>query len=241
VFPSEAERTFAATRIVQWIRDRRGIDRVSRMSRIAVPASEIRSNRNLTRLNERLAQTTQAGSSATAGNIALLTGGDLTRLRPAVSVRSAGDFRWKVALALALTLGPMWLIHLIRRQWTGIGEPLVIPGVTLLLGLGLIAMLTLRDPIRDGDIAISFATGVCLGAIGLVVMVSLDVVRIAQTLSPYRDLRYWRSCLRADCSSLARARPAAAPRSICSACSPASSCACSPSPRWRCTSGGAGN
>src|SRR4029078_12593317 len=29
VFPSDAERTFAATRIVQWVRDRGGIDRVS--------------------------------------------------------------------------------------------------------------------------------------------------------------------------------------------------------------------
>ena len=114
----------------------------------------------------------------------LLTGADLTRLRPALSVRSAGQFRWKVLLALSLTLGPMWLIHLMRRRWTGIGDPILIPGVTFLLGIGLMAMFTLRDPIRDGDIAISFATGVCLGAISLMAIASVDVVRIAQTLSP---------------------------------------------------------
>ncbi|HEX5069619.1 MAG TPA: FtsW/RodA/SpoVE family cell cycle protein [Vicinamibacterales bacterium] len=178
VFPSDAERTFAATRIVQWVRDRAGVDRVSALARIVVPASGIRSDPNLTRLNERLAQT------AGATSLTLLTGGDLTRLRPSLSVRSAQDFRWKVALALLLTLGPMWVIHLIRRRWTGIGDPVVLPCVTFLLGLGLIAMLTLRDPVRDGDIAISFASGAGLGAIGLIVVASLDVARIAQTLSP---------------------------------------------------------
>jgi cell division protein FtsI/penicillin-binding protein 2/cell division protein FtsW (lipid II flippase) len=177
VFPSEPERTFAATRIVQWIQDR-GIDRVSALSRITIPAAEIRGNQDLTRLNERLAQATDHN------DIALLTGADLTRLRPALSVRSAGQFRWRVLLALSLTLGPMWLVHLMRRRWTGIGDPIVIPGVTLLLGIGLMAMFTLRDPIRDGDIAISFATGVGLGAISLMAIAAVDVVRIAQTLSP---------------------------------------------------------
>jgi cell division protein FtsI/penicillin-binding protein 2/cell division protein FtsW (lipid II flippase) len=157
VFSSEAERTSAATRIVQWVHDRGGIDRVSALSRI-----------------------TATDAPATA----LLTGADLTRLRPALSVRSAGQFRWRVLLALSLTLGPMWLIHLMRRRWTGIGDPIVIPAVTLLLGIGLMAMFTLRDPIRDGDIAISFATGVSLGAIGLMAIAAVDVVRIAQTLSP---------------------------------------------------------
>jgi len=177
VFPSDAERTFAATRIVQWVRDRGGIDRVSTLSRISIAAAGIRGNRNLTRLNERLAQTADAGA------IPLLTSADLARLRPALSVRSAEQFRWKVVLALSLTLGPLWLIHVMRRR-LGIGDPLLIPSVALLLGLGLMAMLTLRDPIRDGDIAISFAIGICLGAVTLAAIASVDVVRIVQTLSP---------------------------------------------------------
>lgn len=178
VFPSEPERAFAAARIVSWIGERGGIDRVSALSRLSIPASEIQTNPGLTRLNDRLLQTHGAGS------IALISSSELARLRPALSVRTAAEFRWKVALALSLTLGPMWLIHLIRRRWTGIGDPIVIPSVTFLLGLGLLAMLTLRDPIRDGDIAMGFASGVGLGAVGLMVLASVDVVRIAQTLSP---------------------------------------------------------
>ena len=178
VFPSPAERTFAASRIMQWITGRGGIDRVSMLSRITVPAADVQSNPSLTRLNERLVQTTGAR------DIALLTVSDLARLRPVIGVRSAGQFSWKVLLALSLTLGPMWLIHVMRRRSTAFGDPIIIPSVTFLLGLGLIAMITLRDPVRDGDLAISFATGVCLGAIGLAVMARLDVVRIAQRLSP---------------------------------------------------------
>jgi len=47
VFPSDAERTFAATRIIQWIHERHGdgIDRVAAISRVNIPASEIRDNR----------------------------------------------------------------------------------------------------------------------------------------------------------------------------------------------------
>jgi len=178
VFPSPAERTFAATRMLQWIRGRGGIDRISSLSRITIPAAEIRGDSSLTRLNDRFSQMPDAGE------ITLLSGSDLTRIRPDLSVRSAGQFWWKVVLALSLTLGPMWLIHGMRRRWAAIGDPIIIPSVTFLLGLGLMAMVTLRDPIRDGDIAISFAIGALLGAISLAVIASIDVVRIAQRLSP---------------------------------------------------------
>ena len=167
VFSSEADRTLAATRILRWIQERGGIDRVSALSRITTPGS----------------------------NTALLTGADMTRLRPALSVRSAEQFWWKVLQALSLTLGPMWLIHLVRRRWTGIGDPILIPGVTFLLALGLMAMFTLRDPIRDGDIAISFATGVCLGAIGLMVIASVDVVPRGKTPDACDLLHPWGTCL----------------------------------------------
>ena len=178
VFSSPAERTFAATRIVEWIQGRGGIDRLSTLSRIVVPATAIRADRNLTRLNERLSLATPDT------DLTLLTTSDLTRLRPALAVRSVSQFLWKVLLAFALTVGPMWLVHLIRRRWTEIGDPIILPSVTLLLGFGLMAMVTLRDPIRDGDIAISFATGVALGAIGLAILASVDLVRTAQRVSP---------------------------------------------------------
>jgi cell division protein FtsI/penicillin-binding protein 2/cell division protein FtsW (lipid II flippase) len=155
-FPSDADRMSAATRILQSIHDRGGIDRVSQISRITTPG----------------------------GDKPLLSGSALARLRPAFSVRSTQEFWQRVALALALTLGPMWLVHLMRRRWTSIADPIVIPAVTLLVGIGLMAMFTLRDPLRDGDLAISFATGVALGGLGLIVIASVDVVRIAQTLSP---------------------------------------------------------
>jgi len=178
VFPSEAERTFAATRIVQWVRDRGGIDRVSAISSIAIPAGDIRANAGLARLNDRLQRT--PGDQ----DVMLLSGADVAGVRPALSVRSAAEFWRKVLLALLLTLGPMWVIHGMRRRWTAIGDPIVLPSVTCLLGLGLVAMVTLRDPLRDGDIATSFAIGVLLGAVALAVIASMDVVRIAQRLSP---------------------------------------------------------
>ena len=179
VFPSDAERIFAATRITQWIGHRAGgIDRVSAISRITVPAGDIAADRSLTRLNERRLQ---APASA---DVPLLTGADLARLRSSLSVRSPAQFWQNVVTALSLTLVPLWVVHLIRRRWSAIGDPIVLPAITLLLGLGLAAMVTLRDPIRDGDIAMSFATGVLLGAVALGALASLDVVRAAQRMSP---------------------------------------------------------
>lgn len=180
IFPSDAERQFAATRITQWVRDRAagGIDRVAAIARITVPATDIRTNRSLTRLNERLLQT------PAASDIPLLAAADLARLRPVLSVRSPEAFWRKVAIALSLTLAPVWFVHVTRRRWRAIGDPLLLPSVTFLLGLGLLGMVTLRDPIRDGDIAINFATGVALGCAVLAAAAAVDVVRIAQRLSP---------------------------------------------------------
>src|SRR5580765_46803 len=97
VFPSQAERTFAATRIVQWVRDRGGIDRVSAISSIPIPAGDIRANAGLARLNDRLQRT--PGDQ----DVMLLSGADVAGVRPALSVRSAAEFWRKVLLALLLT------------------------------------------------------------------------------------------------------------------------------------------
>ena len=56
-----------------------------------------------------------------------------------------------------------WSAHLVRWYFGTIGDPLLLPVVHLLTGLGVLAMLALRDPLRDMVAAATVAGGIAAG------------------------------------------------------------------------------
>ncbi len=99
---------------------------------------------------------------------------DLATLKPSVVVRTAGEHRRAVATAAAVMLLAFWMAHVFRR-WRGESDdPVLLPLLLLLTGIGFVTMVGLRDPVRDTLIATAFAGGVCAGIVMLLVASSID-------------------------------------------------------------------
>src|SRR5262249_20606869 len=99
---------------------------------------------------------------------------DIVSIKPRLAVRSLSQFTRSLGYAVAAFLGAFWLAHLFRR-WRGRhDEPLVLPALLLLCGIGLVMMIALRDPLRDTMSADAFASGAAFGIVLLVAASEVD-------------------------------------------------------------------
>ena len=70
-------------------------------------------------------------------------------------VRSRGEFRRRIWRAALWFFGAFWIAHLVRRWRRADDDPLVLPVLMMLSGIGLMSMIALRDPVRDTLTAIA--------------------------------------------------------------------------------------
>lgn len=109
-----------------------------------------------------------------ADGAAVLSRADLAALKPGVVVRTPAAFMTTLATATLWFFAAFWLAHLVRR-WRGAqDDPVLIPLLLLLSGVGLMTMVALRDPLRDTLIASTFVSGVCAGVALLLVASEID-------------------------------------------------------------------
>lgn len=109
-----------------------------------------------------------------ANGDAVLSRAALSALKPHVVVRTPGAFMTALARASLWFFAAFWLAHLVRR-WRGAqDEPVLMPLLLLLSGVGLMTMVALRDPLRDTILASTFASGVCAGVFLLLVASEID-------------------------------------------------------------------
>ncbi|HEX3681510.1 MAG TPA: FtsW/RodA/SpoVE family cell cycle protein [Bryobacteraceae bacterium] len=87
----------------------------------------------------------------------------LSRVKPLVVVRTPGDFLHIYLEWTLLYLAAFWLVHAAWRWRRFRGDPAILPALHLLTGIGLILMVSLRDPLRDTLEFQKFAWGVVLG------------------------------------------------------------------------------
>lgn len=160
VFEEPAERTAIAGAIVSHLNAVHGhIDHVGSLASISIPAAKVRAQPGLAHLNERL----QARS--TLSDVSIVNASELAAIKQAATVRTVADYRRQMLTTALLFLLAFWLTHAIRA-WRGTtGDPILLPAVALVAGLGLMTMIALRDPLRDTIIARSFADGVAAGCL----------------------------------------------------------------------------
>lgn len=103
----------------------------------------------------------------------VLTPAEFARLKPSFVVRGPDDFRRAFLLWTALFFAGFYLVHFVWRQRGFDGETAILPALHLLTAVGLIAMVSLRDPLRDTLGFVHFAQGV---AAGCVLMLALSFV-----------------------------------------------------------------
>jgi cell division protein FtsW (lipid II flippase) len=99
---------------------------------------------------------------------------------PAASavLRTPAAFRGEVAGAVALLLVGFYALHVMRRYRGHGGDGLLLPAALTLCGLGMMAMVTLRDPLRDLLLVRSFGSGVLLGCGVACVLMSVSYDRL---------------------------------------------------------------
>ncbi len=161
VFPAASEREFAARAIVARVGGTGPLTHVGALTSVTVAAADVRKDPRLATLNARL-----GGSSNAA--IGVFNASDVAALKPNLAVRSLDEYRRGIGYIALVFVAAFWLVHLVRRVAGRTGDPLLLPAMQLLSGLGLMAMIALRDPLRDTDAALGFAYGVAFGCLALV-------------------------------------------------------------------------
>ena len=136
---------------------RASLDRVGALSDVKVDARTVRADSRLGQLGARLAL--RPG----APDVAVLSRQDIVLLKPRLAVRNVRDFTRRLTTAVALFLGAFWMAHLFRRWRRRDDDPLLLPVLLLLCGIGLMTMCALRDPVRDTIAAELFAAGAAMG------------------------------------------------------------------------------
>ena len=169
MFDSAHERRFVARTLFDRTRPPRArLERVSDLADVMVPAQVVRNDRGLVQLRARLA------ARGDAAQVPVLSRQDIVALKPRFTVRGLDDFTRQFVLAVAAFLAAFWLAHLFRRSRRRNDDPLVLPALMLLCGIGLMMMCALRDPYRDAIAAVRFAGGTAVGIALLVGISELD-------------------------------------------------------------------
>jgi cell division protein FtsW (lipid II flippase) len=176
-FPYPADRRFAARLIAA--RPAGSLPNVGALLSLAVSADSITRDRSVVVFKDRLdAARTAARESKhePPRTVPLLTGAELSALKPGVAVRTADEFRTSVIwCALAMLLA----FHAVSLLWRVRGVPgdrLLLALAHLLVGLGFVVMLTRPDPLRDTFLLSRYTQGVAiaLAVFGALSLVNLD-------------------------------------------------------------------
>ena len=93
----------------------------------------------------------------------ILTTVNLAEFKRSVVVRTPDEFRRRVGMAIAVFMLAFWMAHAARWYFGVIGDPLLLPIVHLLTGLGVLTMLALRDPLRDTVTIATVSGGIAAG------------------------------------------------------------------------------
>jgi cell division protein FtsW (lipid II flippase)/cell division protein FtsI/penicillin-binding protein 2 len=161
------ERDVAARAIYQRATGDTPLESVNGLGSVTIPAASVTGNPRLTVLRERLER------RPTSSGVSVLTAADLAHFRSSTIVRTPEAFTRTITWLALLFFAAFWGAHLVRR-WRGAeGDPIVQPVVLLLSGIGLMTMITLRDPLRDTLLATRFVWGI---AGGMVLMTAVSLI-----------------------------------------------------------------
>jgi cell division protein FtsW (lipid II flippase) len=170
VFPSAADRRLAARALFESLLNadgsRRVVQDVRALARARVDASAIDSAAGAMTLRARLAderaRATAAGRPAPVA-IAVLTSADFAEIKPELIVRPRGELRWSLVLWSLLYVVAFHAVSLTWRVKGLRGDRVLLLAAHLLTAVGLAAMISRVDPLRDAALFVRYAQGVILG------------------------------------------------------------------------------
>jgi cell division protein FtsW (lipid II flippase) len=113
----------------------------------------------------------------------LLTASEFAQLKPGLSVRDLSEFRRSFLRWTILFFAAFYIVHFVWRFRRFTGDKLFLPVMHLLAGVGLILMVSLRDPLRDTLMFADFTQGVLWGCLALIAFSIPDYQRHFSRLS----------------------------------------------------------
>jgi cell division protein FtsW (lipid II flippase) len=181
-----ADRRFAATELLAFLTtaraERDGLANVASILRATVPAALVDRTPGLVTYAERLqrAREVQAQRGAAGPDrLALFTAGDLVLLKPGLRVRTAGAFRGLLLRWGALFMAGFYAVVLLWRLTKRDGDLLLLSAAHLLTALGLAALVSRADPLRDSLLFVRYVQGVLIGLACLGLFSLMDLRRSA--------------------------------------------------------------
>jgi len=144
------------------------LSHVGALARATMSAAEVQADSRYVQLRERLVQ------RPSLEEVPVLSAAGLAALKPSVIVRAPDAFRWHVGMSVLWLLAAFWGAHVARRLRGTTGDPVLLPVVMLLCGIGLVSLVALRDPLRDTMPFVGSVTGIVVGLAVLVAASELD-------------------------------------------------------------------
>lgn len=186
-----ADREFAAEKIYTYLKsDGAGaLPNVGALSRVRAGAVEIDANQRLRAYRDELEELRQR--EARSGNPAQVASHELripvlpqiSAFKPALVVRSPAEFRRSLLTWSTLYVLAFYAVHFVWRRRKFTGDQLLLPLIHLLSGIGLILMVSLRDPLRD---TLSFENSAQGAVVGCAVLLAASVLDFGQRFSSSR-------------------------------------------------------
>jgi cell division protein FtsW (lipid II flippase) len=181
------ERRFVADRIAAWLSTpdgsgnaRRTVQGVGALGTLWVTEKDLPAKQRMPsfrdRLNERREQLSQI-PNAPVVRVPLLTAAQMNAARKVLVVRPPGDYQRSLIWAGGLLILGFYAAHAwlsVRRSG---GDQWLLPVVHLLSGIGLVMMVSLRDPVRDPMLFFRFAQGAAAGCLVLAAVSTVDFQR----------------------------------------------------------------
>jgi len=168
MFDSTFERGVAARILYRRTTSGQPLEHVGALANVAIDAQDVRKDRRLVEFRERLDRRPDLA------RIPVLTASDLATLKRSAIVRTSEEYTSRLRVAVLLFLSAFWVAWLVRWRLGASDDPVLLPAVMMLSGIGLMCMLTLRDPLRDTFIAYRFAMGAAVGVAALVGLSRID-------------------------------------------------------------------
>lgn len=207
MIPAESDQEFVANRIYDVKRHGEEFSNDGVIARLKVTEAEIVRARGLDSFPKRMAEARQRREQrdeetetnrnwfakkwgALRGreaerelSIPVLTSAEFAQLKPHLSVRDAGRYRTQLVVWVILFFSAFYAVHVLCRVRKLAGDNLILPIIEALCGIGLIVMISLRDPLRDTLLFADFTQGVIAGCAALAVFSVPDYERQFSRLS----------------------------------------------------------
>jgi cell division protein FtsI/penicillin-binding protein 2/cell division protein FtsW (lipid II flippase) len=175
-FDEDEDRQFAAQQLFRFIENARNNDHnelldliegrsspvndIGKLSQIYVPDNEIRSNPGLIEFNKRLYELNPAQRP---NGVRLLSNWQLNKSESSLIIKEPSTYEhlfWIYVVIFILALVAVCLCWVVKGLRP---DPYLLPLVTLLTGIGLLFMLSLRDPLREQLIFPSYVFHIVIG------------------------------------------------------------------------------